>query len=109
MIHSLLKKIGLGPRTVEQRIYDGDQARAVLENEAFAQAFTDLKTEITDQWQNSPARDQSGREALWNLLKLADKLESTLRTSLETGHLAKLELQHQRTQAERSREWTGSL
>lgn len=83
--------------TLEQRIYDGDQARQVLDNEAFAAAFADIKQELIDQWASSPARDQEGREKLYQLLKLADKLEATLRSSLETGALAKLELQHQQS------------
>lgn len=88
---------------LEQRIYDGDQARLVLENEAFAAAFADLKQEITEQWQQSPARDKEGREALWNLLKLAGKLESHLRLSLEDGKMAKLDLQHQISLTEKAK------
>lgn len=88
--------------TLEQRIYDGDQARQVLDNEAFAAAFADIKQELTDQWAQSPARDHEGREKLYQLLKLTDKLEATLRSSLETGKLAKLELEHQRSLAARA-------
>ena len=93
--------------TLEQRIYDGDQARQVLDNEAFAAAFADIKQELTDQWQSSPARDHEGREKLYQLLKLTDKLEATLRSSLETGKLAKLELKHQQTLADRAKSWIG--
>lgn len=94
--------------TLEERIYDADQAQLVLDNPAFARALADIKTEITEQWTNSPARDQDGRERLWNLLKLADKLEANLTARLETGKLAKLELKHQQTLAERARTWIGS-
>lgn len=80
---------------IEERIYNGGRAREVLENEAFAQAFTDLKAEITEQWQNSPSRDTEGREKLWMLLSLANKLELILKSSMETGKLARLELEHQ--------------
>lgn len=92
---------------IEQRIYNGDRAREVLENEAFAAAFNDIKTEITAQWKQSPARDHEGREKLWQLLKLADKLEATLRTSLETGQLAKLDLQHKQSLADRAKALIG--
>lgn len=93
--------------TLEKRIYDGDQARLVLENEAFAAALADLKQEINDQWQSSPARDQEGREKLWQLLKLANKLESHLRTSLETGTMAKLDLKHQQSMFDRAKSVLG--
>jgi preprotein translocase subunit SecA len=88
---------------LEKRIYDGDQARLVLENEAFQQALDDTRKEIIDQWQKAPARDVEGREKLWQLLKLTDKLEAHLRSSLETGKLAKLELKHQETLAQRAK------
>lgn len=92
---------------LEKRIYNGDQARLVLENDAFATAMADLRQEITDQWKNAPARDQEGREKLWQLLKLTDKLESHLRTSLETGTMAKLELQHKQSLLDRAKSAIG--
>jgi predicted TPR repeat methyltransferase len=94
-------------KPLEQRIYDGDQARLVLENEAFAAAFADIRTEIVEQWTNSPARAKDDRESLWNLLKLADKLEATLRLSLEDGKMAQLELQHKQSMFERAKALIG--
>jgi hypothetical protein len=88
---------------LSQRIYQGDRAREVLENEAFVQAFADIEQELTDTWKTSPARDESGREKIWLMLSLLGKLKSTFQTSLETGTLAKLELQHKQTLAERAR------
>jgi len=93
--------------TIEQRIYNGDRAREVLENEAFEQAFTDIKTEIIEQWTNSPVRDLDGREKLYQLLKLADKLKANLQTSLETGTMAKLDLAHQETLAQKAKRVIG--
>lgn len=87
--------------TIEQRIYAGDRAREVLENEVFQQVFKDLHTEITEQWKKSPARDEEGKEKLWLMQSLLTKLESLIQTSLETGKLARLELEHQRSVADR--------
>lgn len=92
---------------LDKRIYDADQARLVLENPAFAQAFDDIKTELIQSWQESPARDQAGREHLYQLLRLANKLEATLRSSLESGQLAKAQLQHQQTLMERAKQIVG--
>lgn len=94
--------------TPDQRVYDGDQAKLVLENEAFQQAMADIESEITEQWKQSPARDPEGREKLWQLLKLAGKLRSNLQTRLETGLLARLELDHQqKTMLQKAKELTG--
>lgn len=83
--------------SLEQRIYDADQARLVLDNPAFAQAFEDIKKELAESWMNSPARDVEGREKLFQLIKMADKLEATLRRSMESGKLAKAELNHKQS------------
>lgn len=89
--------------TIEQRIYNGDQARLVLENEAFAQAFADIKTEYIEAWTQSPVRDAEGREKLYLMIKMTEKLEQTLRSSLEDGKMAKLELKHKQTLADRAK------
>lgn len=81
--------------TIEQRIYNGEQARAVLENEAFQAAFADIKQEYTQAWMNSPARDAEGRETLYLMLRSADKLQATLTGMLEDGKMARIQQQHE--------------
>lgn len=89
--------------TPEQRVYNGDRAREVLENEVYQQVFHDLKTEIAEQWTKSPARDLEGREKLWLMQSLLSKLEAMLQTTLDTGKLARLDLDHKRTLAQRAK------
>ena len=91
---------------LSERIYNGNRAKEVLENESFQWAINEIKTEVTDQWKNSPARDETGREKLWMLLQMANKLELVLKSTLETGQLAELELRHQRTTSERAKDAT---
>jgi hypothetical protein len=88
---------------LNQRLYNGDRAREVLENEAFTDAFSAIETEILSQWKSSPARDQAGREKLWLMLSLLNKVKTVITTTLETGKLAKIELEHKRTLAERAK------
>lgn len=80
---------------LEQRVYDGDQARLVLENPAFVKAFADIEQEHIEAWRNSPARDPAGRETLWMTVKLLHKLRSTLEAAMTDGKLANIELTHQ--------------
>lgn len=94
-------------KTLEQRVYDASRAREVLENEAFQQAFDDIRQEITEQWMNSPARDAEGRESLWNLLKLTDKLQATLTASLNDGKLAQADMNHQQSLLDRAKSLVG--
>ncbi|MES2323272.1 MAG: hypothetical protein V4633_13490 [Pseudomonadota bacterium] len=92
---------------IDKRIYDADQARLVLENEAFAAAFADMKAEITQQWESSPVRDAEGREELFKLLKLANKLELILRSSMDDGKLAKHEINQKQNWADRAKQAIG--
>jgi len=80
--------------TIETRIYEGDRAKEILENPIFVAVFADIEQELMNEWKQSPARDQEGREKLWQYLRMLDKIKSRLTTTLETGTLAKLELQH---------------
>lgn len=93
--------------SISERIYNADRAKEVLENEAFQQAFADIKQEITEQWTNSPARDADARERLWLMLKLLDKVELCLKSSLDSGKLAKKELEYQQSMAQKVKEWAG--
>ena len=87
--------------TIEERLYLGDRAKEALENEAYIQAFDLIKSEVLQQWADSPARDTEGREKLWLMQSLLNKLQQTLKTTMETGKLASLELEHKRTLSQR--------
>ena len=86
---------------LEQRIFEGDRAKEVLENEAFQAAFDAIEQEYTEAWKTSPARDAEGREKLWTYLMLLRKVKAHLQTTLETGKLAALDMDRKRTIAER--------
>ena len=92
---------------IEQRIYSGDRAKEVLENEAFITAYEAIKQDIFDKWTSSPARDAEGRERLWSYLMLLQKLRAQLQTTLETGKLAQLDLKHRQGMLDRLKAWAG--
>lgn len=81
--------------TLQQQVYDGEQARQVLENPAFIRAFESIEQEHVEAWKNSPARDSHGRETLWTTVKLLHKLKATLEAELSNGRMAAHELEHQ--------------
>ena len=87
--------------TIEERVYEANRAKEVLENPAFIQAFEDIRKELIETWENTPARDTQGRESIWAYLTLLKKVQTHLKTSLETGRLAVLEVEHKKTLAER--------
>lgn len=94
--------------TDEERLNRGTRAREVLENEEFIAAFEAIEEELTQAWKTSPQRDEQGRQKLFECLTMLHKVRQVLTTSMESGKLALLELQHQNpTMREKSREFLG--
>lgn len=91
--------------SLDQRLFEGDRAREVLENEAFAAAFDATEKEVIERWTNSPARDAAGRESLWQYLMILRKVKANLTTAMETGKLARIELQHKQSLVDKARGW----
>lgn len=96
-------------KSIEARIYDGDRAREIIENEVFQAVWADIEKEWTDAWMNSPARDEAGREKLYQYVMTLRKLKAQITTTLETGKLAMLDLQHKQTLADRAKDGIRSL
>ena len=89
--------------TPEERIYRGARAKEIIESDVFQDAFTAIETEVIEQWKNSPARDEAGRQSLWQYLKLLEKLRANLQSTMETGKLAQLDLLHKESLRDRLR------
>ena len=73
-----------------QEISRGARASELLEDPLLAEALSAFELEIIEQWKNSPARDQEGRERLWNLMQANRQFKQTMQTHMETGKLASL-------------------
>lgn len=92
---------------IEHDITRGGKAREVLENEVYIESFDIIKTEILNTWQQSPSRDLEGREKLFLMLSMLNKVQATLQSVAETGKLAQAELNHKRTMMDRIKEFGG--
>lgn len=75
--------------TPEQEMHRGDEARRLLENEVLQAALDAIESEVVNQWEQCPARDKDGKEALWQLLKTSKKFRRLLTGYVETGNLAR--------------------
>jgi hypothetical protein len=92
---------------LESRISRGARAKEILESDIYLGAFADIKQEILEQWEQSPARDEHGREKLYLMLAMLAKVQVALTRVMDTGTLAQAELGHLRTMEERQREYLG--
>ena len=74
--------------TLHQQQQNGIEAQRIIDNEVFANAMRDLKSQIVSQWKDCPVRDKEGALLLLQLAKLADKFESILTGYIEGGKFA---------------------
>lgn len=78
--------------SLEEEVDAGRQAEYLLEHPIYQQAIATLRSEITQQWATSPARDAEGRERLWVMLKLLDRIQGHITSIAETGKMAKKQI-----------------
>jgi hypothetical protein len=73
---------------LEKEKQRGQRAKAILEDEIFAEAVQKVSAELRQEWLNSPIRDTEGREKIYMMEKMLNVLLVQLRSVLETGKLA---------------------
>lgn len=66
----------------------GQISQSLLENELLNEALDAIEREVIAQWEQCPARDAEGKEALWQLYKTSKKFRNILLGYVETGKLA---------------------
>jgi hypothetical protein len=66
----------------------GWKAQQLLDNDLLGEALGAIEAEVVAQWEQCPARDKEGKEALWQLYKTAKKFRSLLNGYVQTGKLA---------------------
>lgn len=87
--------------TEQQTVQRATEAALVLDNPAYQEAMSQLKTAVIQQWKDCPMRDREGQLLLLQLAKLTDKFESILQGMIETGKLAqhRIDLDRERNES----------
>lgn len=81
----------------------GNRAKRILEDDLWLEAWATIEMEFLSAWRNSPARDEEGREAIWKMLKVAERVRSQLESHMMTGRLAEKELEKHGRETKRTR------
>ena len=72
-----------------------EDAKRLLTNDLFVEAFKVLRENLTGQWHGSTVHDVEARESIWLALRLLDRIEVHLSSIVETGEMARImEQQH---------------
>lgn len=66
----------------------GRQAAELLANPLLSEALNAIDAEVVQQWEQCPARDMEGKEALWQLMKTGKKFRGLLTGYIQSGKLA---------------------
>ena len=74
--------------TPEQEIERGREATDLVASPLLGAALDAIEAEVVAQWEQCPARDAEGKEALWQLMKTSKKFRALLRGYIDTGRLA---------------------
>lgn len=93
----------INPKLVEEESR-GRQAKELLENPLLVQALSTMRAEFRQAWEASPARDTEGRERIWQLCKLLDRLELCLKETVTTGRMAEIQIEETRSLVERMKD-----
>lgn len=94
---------------LEERIGRGIRANEVLQNETYTEAYELLKQEILTKWQESPARDVEGREKLFLMMGLVDKIKSLMESTMIDGKVASKELERRKTILEQAQDFARDI
>ena len=92
---------------LDKRIYNADRAREILENEMFIEAFDKIEKDLYELWQKSSMADSQGRENLFRYQRAMKEFKANLMTLLDTGKLARLELDHKKSLKEKAKSLVG--
>ena len=70
------------------------QARRLLDDPLFIEAFDSVKEQLISEWLHSESFDTNRRESLHTAIKLVDRLHAHISSVLETGQVAELRRNH---------------
>lgn len=75
-------------KQLDDEVREGRDAEYLLEHPIYVDAMAKIRGAIRDEWERSPARDNEGREKLWLMLKLVDRIDGHIKSIAKTGELA---------------------
>lgn len=73
---------------LEDEVRAGQDATYLIEHPIYTGTINKLRSDIEREWRHSPARDADGRERLWVMLKLLERVDQHIKSIAQTGKLA---------------------
>lgn len=76
-----------------KEIKRGEEARQVLENPLYQDAFREYEAQIREKWEDTAVRDTEDRELLWMMLQVVKRVRADLEEVMQTGRIASIDLE----------------
>lgn len=73
----------------------GELAAAVLDNQLYRESFDSVRAGIIHAWETAPIRDKEGQNELKLMLKLLTDVQRNLETVMQTGKMAKIQIERE--------------
>lgn len=80
---------------MENEIQRGIQAQSILDSEIYKESVEAVRSAIIRQWESCPIRDVEGQHELKLMLKLLGDIQANIKTVMETGKLAKVQIERE--------------
>lgn len=81
--------------TTDDELKRGEQARQVVENEIYIEAWQGVRDTLIRKWEACPIRDKEGQHELKLMLKLLTDVRRNIETVMQTGQMAKIEIERE--------------
>lgn len=81
----------MADKTLEE-IKKGEQAKKILDNQVYQEAFTAVKDNIIDAMQRSPLSDDVTHNRLVIALQTLNQIEKALTDIMQTGKMAQIQV-----------------
>ena len=79
--------------SLHQEVNQGREAGYLLENPVLQQTFDYLKDAYFKAWEQTSVEDSKSRENVWMMYKTLDTVHGHIKTYVDTGKLAKKQLE----------------
>jgi len=77
--------------SLDTEIAEGNRAELLLSD--LKPYFSMVEVAILDTWKKSPVGDEKGQHELRLMIKLLNDLQANLKTAIDTGKLAKIQIE----------------
>ena len=77
------------PKTVEERVSQGNSAEALIHSPVFSEAYENLEDKYITSWMSSNPDDDKKREQCYISLKVLSEIRLELESMINSGKIAK--------------------